>query len=979
MSLSMMRSLRLSLCSAVLAITGLMVVAVPANAATELTTSLNTDLSLQQSVTPAIAVGATSTVMFAVSNRGPSAETTAATYRYSFAAPSGAQFADSTLELGHGVTAQGTLSSDHGSLTYSGTAPKDSDGSPLKVGATATVGVHVFLSQPLSGTVARGSASIDPLPFQQKSASGQFALVSTTMDPLMENNHAIPYIVSTSADAPSAPGVPSAWTSGNKDGIGTSTTTQSNVWYTLGAGIMNEVYYPTVDTANVQDLQYVVADGKGYTQLERDDTDHAVVLTDPRALSYKQVNTAKDGRYRITKTYTTDPARAVLLVSTQFEVFSGGPLDLYVLYNPSLNNSGMGDTGATENGELVASDGSIATALSASTGFIRTTSGYSGTSSDGWSDLRSNGQLTNIYSSAKTPGNLVQVAQIPVGTDTTFTLGLGFGPDRNSAEAAVHASLGAGFGELSAAYNSGWHDYLASLKAAPAAVSTPELTTQYNVAVMMLKAHEDKTYRGANVASLTNPWGDASNADNPTSCGYHAVWARDLYEIATALDAAGDRDAANRSLDYLLGTQQRPDGSFPQNTHLNGSNCWTSLQMDEVAFPLLLAWQLNRTDAQTWAKVKLSADYIVSHGPATPEERWEENGGYSPSTIAAEVAGLVAAADIASKNSAPDAAAKYLAVADNWQANVKNWTLTTTGPLSGSHRYFERIDDNGNPNDGGQVGLKNGGGTWDERQVVDQGFLELTRLGVLPANDPDVASSLKVIDDNLQVLTPEGPLWHRYNHDGYGETSTGAPYTGAGIGRAWPVFSGERGEYELANGRAANSFLKTMAATANAGYLIPEQVWDQASTGALREGKATGSAGPLAWSMAQFVRLAQSSTLGNNAETPSIVATRYAAQAGPCATSTINFGVNATTSIGQTIWVVGDAPELGSWNPANGVQLSSSAYPFWSAQVHVPSNSAVSYKYVRKDASGNVTWESGANRTIRSTAACATGTFDAWK
>lgn len=886
-------------------------------------------------------------------------------------------------------------------------------------------------------------------------------------------------------DAPGAPGTGAAWTTGAKQGFGTSATTDSKVWYTIGQGITDEIYYPTVDVANVQDLQYVVSDGATFDQLERDATTHQLVLTDPQSLSYQQVNTATNGRYKITKTYTTDPARSTVLIKTRFQVLTGGPLSLYVLYNPSLNNSGMGDTGASQSGQLVASDGSIASALAASTGFTKMTSGYSGTSSDGYVDLSGNHVLDTQYDTANTAGNLVQVGQIPVGADTTFTLALGFGATRTAAAGNASASLTGGYAAAETAYQTGWHNYLAGLHAAPASITANGLSTQYNVALMTLKGHEDKTYLGANVASLTNPWGDAKNANNAGDCGYHAVWARDLYQVSTAQISAGDTAAANRSLDYLFNVQQRVDGSMPQNTHLDGTNCWSSLQMDEVAFPLVLAWQLGRFDASTWAHVKKSADFIVAHGPSTPQERWEENGGYSPSTIAAEIAGLVCAADVASRNGDTASASSYLATADNWQANVQNWTFTTTGAL-GDGRYYERIDNNGNPNDGGPISLTNSGGTWDERNVIDPGFLDLVRLGVKPANDAAIAGSLPEIDATIKITTPSGPMWYRYNHDGYGETSTGAPYAGAGVGRPWPLLTGERGEYELANGRAATTYLTTMANSANAGYLIPEQVWDKPDQGSLVFGEGTGSATPLAWAMAGFVRLANSIDAGAPVETPSIVKARYAPTVGTtltvtvpantdatgrtvylagnlsvlgagqtdwaangiamtrvdathwrttitspnnaalsykytlgdwpsvekdgscadvgnrgitltgtgradtvanfggfcgggaCTTTAVNFAVNATTVIGQNIFVVGDRPELGGWNTANAVPMSSASYPVWKATVTIPTSTTFQYKYIRKEGA-TVTWESGANRVVSTGTNCSLTLNDTWR
>lgn len=752
------------------------------------------------------------------------------------------------------------------------------------------------------------------------------------------------------ADAPGAPGGGTSWTTGAKQGLGTSATATSKVWYTIGQGITHEVYYPTVDTANVQDLQFVVSDGSTFSHLERDNTSRQVVLTDPRSLSYQQVNTANNGRYRITKTYVTDPARATVLVQTRFQVLTGGPLSLYVLYNPSLNNTGGGDTGASTGGQLVASDGPVSSALVASTGFTKLTNGYGGTSSDGYVDLSGNHVLDNQYDTANTPGNLVQLGQIPVGADTTFTLALAFGANRTEASANGAASLSAGFASVSASYHNGWHGYLDSLSAVPASITANGLTTQYNVALMTLKAHEDKTFPGANVASLTNPWGQVVDG-NSTQCGYHAVWARDLYHVSTAQMAAGDTAAANRSVDYIFNFQQRADGSIKQNTHLDGRDCFTGTQLDEVAFPIVLAWQLGRFDSAMWAKVRMAADYIVSHGPFAQQERWEEEDGYSPSTIAAEIAGLVAAADIASRNGDAAEATAYLATADNWQSNVQNWTYTTTGPL-GDGRYYIRVSDNSNPNDGASRVINNGGGTFDERSIVDAGFLELVRLGVKPAADPAIAGSLPEIDSTIRVNTPSGPHWYRYNHDGYGETSGGAPFTGSGIGRLWPLLTGERGEYELANGRAATAYLTGMAATANAGFLIPEQVWDRADAFGFTFGEGTDSATPLAWSMAQFVRLAHSVDAGAPIETPSIVKARYAG-GGATVTTTITVTVPSNTdATGRTVYLAGNLSVLGTglpdWNPA-GIAMTRVDATHWRTALTSPANTTLQYKFTLGD------------------------------
>ncbi|MEO6714228.1 MAG: glycoside hydrolase family 15 protein, partial [Mycobacteriales bacterium] len=619
--------------------------------------------------------------------------------------------------------------------------------------------------------------------------------------------------------------------------------------------------------------------------------------------------TDRDGRYRIEKTYVTDPQRSTVLVNIRVRGLDGGTYTPYVLYNPSLANTGSGDSGSATGQALLARDGTVASALVAKPAFTRISSGFSG-ASDGWTDLRTDHDLDWTYKTAAA-GNLVQVGQLASavrGKPSDTTIALSFGSSEAAALSTANSSLRTPFSATRDAYVDGWHAYLASIAAPPASVAgSASLRTQYNVAVMTLKAHEDKTYRGANIASLTVPWGQAVNADNAGVGGYHLVWARDLYQVATAQIAAGDSAAAHRSLDYLFDVQQKPDGSFPQNTLLDGTPYWGGLQLDEVAFPIVLAQMLGRNSAGDWSHVKRAADFIVGHGPSSPQERWEEEGGYSPSTIAAEIAGLISAATIARANGDAASAALYTGVADQWQRKVIDWTFTTSGPL-GDGEYFERIDDNGNPNDGHWLDINNGGGGYDERSIVDAGFLDLVRLGVLAAGDPHVAASLPEVDSTIKVTTTNGDYWYRYNHDGYGEKADGAPYDGTGIGRLWPLLSGERGEYALANGGNATSYLLSLANAGNAGYMIPEQVWDRADPTAygFQLGEGTGSATPLAWSMAAFVRLAVSIDAGRPVATPAVVAARYAGgplPAGPALT--ITAPADGSTTDAATVTVTG--------------------------------------------------------------------------
>ncbi len=730
--------------------------------------------------------------------------------------------------------------------------------------------------------------------------------------------------------APGAPGKDAQWATAGKQGVGTSASLESKVWFTLAQGVMTEVYYPDVTVANVHLLQFIVIVGKDYEN-ERDDATHEIKVLRNDALSFQQINTAKSGKWRITKTYTTDVERNTVLIDVKAEklVKDNSNFELYVYYDPSLNNSGMHDTAWRQSGALLSQEGDISSALvyqgkNLNSSFRETNNGFLGTSGgidylkklqDDFFAHPKQGTKLRIYDRAEN-GNVTQTGQIQdslkierTENQIQFTLALGFGKTPEGALQTAKSSLQKGFIKCLAEYEKGWADYVKTLRKVE-----PRYQAQFNMAAMILKAHEDKTHRGANIASLSVPWGGGANANEKNVGGYHLVWSRDLYQVATAFMALGDKDAATRALDFLFKVQQKPDGSFPQNSWLDGKPFWESLQLDEVAYPLILAYQLGKTDKATYENhVKRAADFIVKNGPRTPQERWEEEAGFSPSTIAAEIAGLICAADIARKNGDEASATIYTATADDWARKVEMWTATTTGKY-GDGNYYLRITGNGKPDAGEKIELNNGAGFFDEREIVDAGFLELVRLGIKPADDPLIQKSLKVIDEVIRVQTPNGDAFYRYNHDGYGEMDDGrrwnwdGKYTGKG--RLWALLSGERGQYELAFANMkgypvdavpqailAKSRLNAMLGFANEGLMIPEQIWNKAETPKnidkqfvpeLKFGEGTGSATPLAWSMAQFIRLAVNLQAGRNLDTPDIVYNRYVKNGIPGQVS--NFG-----------------------------------------------------------------------------------------
>lgn len=733
--------------------------------------------------------------------------------------------------------------------------------------------------------------------------------------------------------APGAPGKDSQWASAGKQAVGTSANPESKIWFTLQGGMLTEVFYPQVDTANVNVLQFVVVNPKTKkVETERDDANHQIKVLRPDSLSFQQINTAKSGEWKITKTYTTDVECNTVLIDLVFEPKNNryNDYELYVYYDPSLKNSGLHDTGwikkkafllngKYESDAFLSEDADIASALIFSrSNFWFSSNGFFGVS-DGLTEVKNEQDFFKRKQFEKAEsGNLVQVGGFSRRTvdipNKRYTFALGFGKNSEVALQTAIKSLEKGFAKAQSEYEKGWADYVKNLPRVE-----PKYQAQFNMAVMVLKAFEDKTTRGGNVASLSVPWGGGVNG-NETTTGYHLVWSRDLYQVATAQMALGDKAAALRALEFLFKYQQREDGSFPQISWLDGRTVGDSIQMDEIAYPLILAYQLGKTDRATYEKnIIKSADYIAQNGPFTKQERWEEESGFSPSTIAAEIAGLVCAAEIARINGDSEAQKRWLAVADDWQKNIENWTATKTGKY-GDGNYYLRLSQNGKPDSGEKLELGNGAGTFDEREIVDAGFLELVRLGIKSPDDPLIVKSLKVVDQVLMVKTPNGESFYRYNHDGYGDTYDGKRWnwdaTWRGNGHLWALLTGERGQYELAwaeltdqrmmdsltqrSGQSkkpernvegmklyakAKSRLDAMAKFANDGLMIPEQIWDKPEIPrnidlgfippSMKFGEGNGSATPLAWSMAQFIRLAMNLKAGRNIETPDVVYNRY--------------------------------------------------------------------------------------------------------
>jgi glucoamylase len=697
--------------------------------------------------------------------------------------------------------------------------------------------------------------------------------------------------------APGWPGIQPRWTSSSKTGVGTALSEASHVWFTISHGILNEVYYPRVDQACIRDLGLIVTEGHEFFSEEKRHTSSEVSYLAAGVPAYQLLNTCNNGRYHIEKQIVTDPQRDVLLQKIIFLPLQGALNDyhLYVLLAPHLANHGNENTAWVDDYKgipmLFAERAALSLALASSAAWVNRSAGFVG-SSDGWQDLVQDKQMMWRYARAEN-GNVALTGEVELKPPTgEFVLALAFG--RTAAEAGNRAlaSLNDGFDVALDKYLREWKSWHQTLLPVDKK-SKRDQNSLYRISTSVLRAHEAKSIRGGIIASLSIPWGFAKSDDDLG--GYHLVWPRDVVEAASGLLAAGAHEDVRRVIQYLQTTQEK-DGHWPQNMWIDGTEYWKGVQMDETALPILLVDLAVREKALStkdisrfWPMVFRAAAYLVQNGPVTQEDRWEEDAGYSPFTLAAEIASLLAAADLADMNGENLAAMYLRETADNWNACVDRWTYVTGTEWSqrfGVEGYYVRIapaevSDAASPAQG-FVPIKNRPPGEDGRpadHLVSPDMLALVRFGLRAPDDPRILNTLKVIDALLKAETPFGPAWHRYNRDGYGEHKDGTPFDGTGVGRLWPLLTGERAHYELAAGRRekAESLLHTLEAFANEGGMIPEQVWDSPDIPEreLFFGRPSGSAMPLVWAHAEYIKLRRSLRDGRVFDMPPQTVQRY--------------------------------------------------------------------------------------------------------
>jgi glucoamylase len=696
--------------------------------------------------------------------------------------------------------------------------------------------------------------------------------------------------------APGWPGIPPRWTSSAKTGIGTALNQHSKVWFTLSHGILNEIYFPRVDQACTRDLGFIVTNGRDFFSEEKRHCTFENKAAEPGVPVFELINTEAASRYRIHKEVLTDPRRSVLLQRVRFEPLQGQLSDyhLYTLLSPHLANFGDHNTGWVGDYKGVpmffAEREGTALAMASSVPWKKMSVGFVGTS-DGWQDLSAHFQMEWEYQRAEN-GNLACTGEIDLAScDGEFVLALGFGGKWTEAGQEVRASLFEDFSHVREHYETQWTNWQNTLLK----IDDPERENDlYRASMAVLRAHESKDFLGGIIASLSIPWG-FSKGDEDLG-GYHLVWPRDLVETAGALLAGGAVGDAVRVLRYLESTQEAA-GNWAQNLWLDGRPYWGGVQMDETAFPILLLDLLRRKGApglgkleRWWPMVRSAASFILRNGPVTQQDRWEEDAGYSPFTLAAEISALLAAADISELTGHSDAASTLRDAADAWNDNIERWIYATGGDLAeqiGVEGYYVRIappdsDGTASPTQG-FVPIKNRPpGENPERafHIVSPDALALVRFGLRAPDDPRILNTIRVIDALLRVQLPQGPCWYRYNGDGYGEHKDGSPFDGTGIGRPWPLLAGERAHYELAAGHPNEAeALLTMMENCPGGHtrLLPEQVWDADDIPELElfRGKPTGSACPLVWAHSEYVKLRRSLRDGKIFDQPPQTVQRY--------------------------------------------------------------------------------------------------------
>jgi glucoamylase len=620
------------------------------------------------------------------------------------------------------------------------------------------------------------------------------------------------------------------WGPGRKVAFGAAPGSKSKVWYTLADGTLSEVFFPFLDRVALHELRFFVAAGGAPPVDDAADAQHSVSWITPGIPAFRVDSTHHE--YRLTKEIFSDPEENAILVAATFTP-ELPDVRLYLQASAHWQPGTEGNFASiidTHPPALLMRQQEVWICIVGP--FSRATAGYF-RSSDVQIDLNDgDGRLTYLYDRAG-PGNVTVGAEVGIRAGS-FQLAIGFAHTRADAEEVARNALQKGAGNVRQAFERAWRSQ-PEIPQALAKVSGDEGNLA-RASFAVLHCLEDKSHAGAFIAAPAAPWGETNHDGNHV---YHLVWPRDLCRIATALLDAGDSDAALRAFRHLQ-VHQRPDGGWYQNWFLDGTPHWTSTELDQVALPMLLAWRLGVAgclDHDPYpTMVRPAAQFLIREGPMTVLDRWEDLGGLSPSALAACISALIVAGEFAHEAGEHVAASHLRAVADYWNDRVERWCSTPSG------QYVRLAGDPDNRPTEGSVAPE---------------FLELVRYGLRRPKDERVLRSLQAVDELLKANLPSGPSWRRYVGDRYGEQEDGLPWNGDGIGRAWPVLTGERARHFFSMGLSATELVRSLEGFAGQSLMLPEQLWDgpDVPSRGLQFGRPNGSAMPLGWAHAEYLEL----------------------------------------------------------------------------------------------------------------------------
>ncbi len=666
-----------------------------------------------------------------------------------------------------------------------------------------------------------------------------------------------------------------------------STDVKSPIYVTAAHGVLTEVFFPTVDKGQIKDSQLLIVTNQGDFLEEKTHFEHKVIHHDSALVSLENRHSASG--LKITHTLFPHPQQSWVVDRVRIEAPSAG-YRFFLLTNPQLDNTGYHDSAWTTETGFYVQDGATSLRVSATVPFKKKSVGFVG-SSDGYQDISQDKSMDFQFTHAQ-GGNVALTGELDVpGKGGVFEFYVIYQFSMGNKGREVRAVSSAELAQALKEFQNGWKNYLSAMPK-PSFRNVQEEKLYWR-SLVTLKSHEDKLNPGALVASLSIPWGEKQLETQGNKIGgYHLIWPRDLYHVALSMLIAGDKQIPLNALRFLARIQYRKEdgvwnysprmipkeGAFPQNTWVNGEEYWSGLQIDQVGQPVQLFYQLyKRADYQQrqlllrefQPMIVKALDFIRTQGPWSAQERWEENFGISPNSFAYATSALFIGAELF-KGSAKGE--EYFRTAYNWLNkpgdNIDTWTFTQNG-IHGTGGYYLRVggcsryDANWDPYSVENCHVANSNNRVAPSDFIDQGFLDLALLGLRPANDEKLLSSLKLVNQKIRVTTPKGTGWYRYLHDAYGEDSKG---------RLWPLLAGEHGRFALEllkTGHISeetamsqvNFVMDSFLGFANDGLMIPEQIFEN-------NGLGTGAATPLAWSHAEFLKLIWSREQKRNLANP---------------------------------------------------------------------------------------------------------------